>query len=313
MTFNKYKEYVMAKENSREITVSMENYKNHIASELSALVLRKTNFYDEAKDFLINHEKIEQKLSLDNYPFIENIQIAMKSNNLDSMKNCLAKYKETIDSNFYVYLESCVFNFEAKSLGQMFTANDVDDCVESLVDECYANIERLKGFIFKGLVQNKLEHLPVQLEVCLPKRLKAESVIAKFDYIIPIVLKFNFNDFHVEYITTELPSKAQKIQDNLMEFYNQKKKINKFVSGFLGDDSTKKAIYENKQKELALGMKTYLNKDVVIFKEPPKGNLDVWEVKIKNPSLFETIESYRLTEDAQIRWINLIRRHRNEK
>lgn len=313
MTFNKYKEYVLAKENSREITVSISNYRNYIASELSSLVLRKTNLYDEAKDFLINHQKIEEKLNRNNCPFVENIKISMKSNNLDSMKNCLMKHKESIDANTFVYLESCVFNYEAKILGQMFAAKDVDDCVESLVDECNSNIEKLKGIIFKGLLHSKIEHIPVSLEVCLPKKLKAESVVAKIDYVIPILLKFNLNDFQAESLTTELPSKAQKIQDDLIEFYNNKKKISKFVTGFLGDGPSKKAIYENKQKELALGMKTYLNKDVVIFKEPPKGNLDVWEVKIQNPSLFETVESYKLTEDAQIRWINLIRRYRNEK
>ena len=311
MTFSRYKDYVLAKQNSREITVSFDNYKNYVASELSGLVLRKTRFYDEAKDLLINHHQIEEKLS--NCPYAENIKIALKSNNLNSMKNCLSKYKEAIDSGLYVSLESSVFNYESKCLGQMFNAFDVDVCVQSLIDECQSNVEKLKGFIFKGLLNSKLEHLPVHLEVCKPEELKAEAVIARIDYILPIIFIFNLSNLCVESLNDELPPKVQKIHDDLLEFFNNKSQTNTFVTGFLADDSSNKKIYENKQKELALGMKTFLEKDAEVFKTPPKGNFDIWEVKIKNPTMFETIDSFKLTENAQIRWLNLIRRSRNEK
>ena len=311
MTFNKYKDYVQNKENSREITVSFDNYKNYLASELSGLVLRKTKFYDEAKDLLINHHQIEEKLS--NCPYSENIKIALKSNNLNSMKNCLAKYRETMDSGLYVFLESSIFNYEAKCLGQMFNACDVDICVQSLVDECESNVQKLKGFIFKGLLNNNLEHMPVHMEVCIPEGLKAEAVIAKIDYILPVIFKFNLNDLCAESLNDELPPKIQKIHNDLLEFFNKKNKINTFLTGFLADDCSNKTVYENKQKDLALGIKTFLDKHMTVYKKPPKGNFDVWEVKIKNPTMFETVDSFKLTENAQIRWMNLIRRSRHEK
>lgn len=309
MTFKKYSEFVAQKSKTNKFVVSTNIYKDFILAELSSLVLKDSKLFDEAKNYLINHEKINNLV--EGYPQASNIKIAMKSNNIQSMKKCLNDHSRNLNSEISALLETSIFNYESKIMGKRFNSSDVDTAIETLLDDCQQKIEKVKSKIYEGMKKFEID-FPVYIEVLIPTScLMAEAVCVKMDSIEPFFFHFPFDGTSVKSLTKELNLKYQKIHDNLLEFFNNKKVTNSIITAYIADND--KNFYEQKRIDLALGMKTFISKDTKIYKNLPEGNLNVWKIKLANPNAYELDESYTLTNDTQIRWIEPIRKKRDEE
>lgn len=314
MTFHKYSEFVAKKDNSREIVVSCENYKKFIQSELSSLVLRKTKLFDEAKKYLIDFYKIQEVLSQSNYPETEAFKIAIKSYDLTRIKDCLEQLKKYGNNKIISLIESNIFNFESKLLGENFDAKDVDISVDSLLNECDFILNKLCSKIYQGLQKIECSHYSVKIEACLPKSgVKVEAANVIIQSVIPLFFEFNLSDFTVQSFSSNLPEKIQLQHDDLMNHFIGKNKTPRIVSAYLAESSKLRKQLQEKQTELSLGMKSFLKKETVIYKIPPSGDHDIWKVKLNSPEIFENSNEYKLTNDAPIRWIELLKRDYSEK
>jgi hypothetical protein len=311
---HKYSEFVATKDNSREIVVSCENYKKFVQSELSSLVLRKNQLFDEAKKYLIDFYKIQDALSQSNYPEIEAFKIAIKSYDLTRIKACLEQFKKYKNNKTISLIESNIFNFESKLLGENFDAKDVDISVDSLLNECDFILNKLCSKVYEGLQHIECSHYPVKIEACLPKNgIKVEKANVIIQSVIPLFFEFNLSDFTVQSFSGDLPENIQLQHNNLMNCFIGKNKTPRVVSGYLAESSKSRKELQDKQTELSLGIKSFLKKETVVYKTPPSGDHDIWKVKLNSPEIFENSNQYKLTNDAPIRWIELLKRSYSEK
>ena len=308
MKFKKFADYLDGKETDASLIVRNDRYLSDVHAKLAGLVLRKNEFYDQAKVLLINPRMLDG-LSCD---FADSIRIAMASNNVESMKGCIGKHGDALDAKMRAYLESCIFNYESKVMGQMFTAHDVDLCVETLKGDCDLRIDKLAQHIRKCLRLAGMNHLEVDLEVNPSTALRAETVSATFGRIFPFTILFRLDDVLAESVSGDVSSLARHDHDRLMKHFGEKSVGINYFTGYLADDSGAKKFYEGKQKDMALGINTFMEKGSVLHENFPEGNFDVWRVKVKNPKMSMSDGRYKLIETAQLRWMHLIRRRRNE-
>lgn len=310
MSFVKYSEFVTQKSLGSQFHVSKERYREHIHAELSSLVLRKSSLYDEAKNYLINHQKINY--FLENYPYAHSIKFALKSNSVESMKRCLDQHAKNLDSKIRSLLETSIFNYESKILGKMFHASDVDVAVETLMDDCEQKIKNKQSKIAEALAICGID-FPVFIEVKKPvKSLIAENILLKIDSLIPFYYEVNLENNEVVSCTKDLHPKYQKLHDEILNNMMSNKK-NKLLHGYIIESFDERNFFLMKKQELALGMKCHLKKNTIIHRTMPEDNNDIWKIKLIDPEFYENDNCLQLTNDSQIRWIELVREKKNEE
>lgn len=309
MTFVKYSEFIAQKSLGSQFHVSKERYKEHIHAELSSLVLKKSDLFDEAKNYLINYRKIINLL--ENYPQAHSIGFALKSNSVESMKNCLHHHKENLSEKVRSLLETSIFNYESKILGNMFQAADVDIAVATLLDECDYKVRKKQSKISEALNTCGID-FPVFIEVKKPVKLIAENILVKIDSLIPFYYELNLENNDVTSHTKNLHQRYQKLHDDILNNMIFRSKSRLF-SGYIVENFTDRNLFLMKRRELSLGVKSHLKKDTIIHRTIPDDNNDVWKIKLIDPEFYENDNCLQLTNDSQIRWIELVREKKNEE
>lgn len=323
--FTSFNQFVSQKnEKKQEFTYIFDAYKEFLTINLSRLVLKNDGSLKECLSELIDKTKFRNELDCSGYPYSEALILSFENGNFQNMQQQLEKferwiYKNKKSENLMKLVESEFVNYHAITHKSKLDADDVDRIIESFMIKSKKILTEVSEHILDITAKNKWEKHNIQLECIVPNEgfISNECrVIIGDNYRSIFDVKKTNQGYEVSNIQfDEMPQDLYYQMQNLIDKIRESPRIKKVLSLYMNKPVSQRSFFENKKREISLGIKSHLSMGTVLTHfDHQKG--DLWKVKLDNTPMNQITKEeyvgYELLEDANIRWIELVRASNEE-
>ena len=320
-----YKKFASLKEiNQVDIIISTDSYKEHLLLNFSGLALKNSPEFVDAikKSYDIN--QIKNELHSVSYPEAEAIIIALNEGSSEGQEEHLQKlerwvYRKGKNDSVCKLVENMILDLQGISKRKTISPDQIDKTINSFVEKG-RNIAGELAFKIENIIKQTGFNFPVQIELLLPENdilpnSMRVTLGEEYKTIFDVTKKNNSYDVHgIQF--DEMPQSVYNQMQILIDKIKESPKIGKILSLYMSQPKNNRNLFEKKKRDISLGIKAHLNEGTLLSNLPNEEN-DVWKVKIDNVSISEKMREgdyilYQIHEDANIRWIELLR-SKNER
>lgn len=313
------------KSNHLIVGISLDSYRENLVTSLSGLVIKREDKSREAIFKIIDCDSIKETLLEINYPYLESFMICIEQGNAKKITNHLENlenwvYKNSFNKSFIDLVENEIRPFQAIICKRDLHPEDVDLVIDSLIQKSRTVIEEIASKIESSIEKLEWGSCPILVKALPSENWISES--AKIEFGSNVFSSFDLiktsHGYVVENILmNEMPEKLkQQIQD-LIQRLKESPKIKQVATLYMAKPNINRNLFENKKRQISLGIQTYLPKGTLLTNIPSHENDDIWKVKLENKNLLKYLQEgnftgYKLVDDSQLKWIELFRSKNEE-
>jgi|688.fasta_scaffold214338_2 hypothetical protein len=307
------------------VRMSLDFYRENLTTSLSGLVMKSDDKSRDALRRTIDCEKIKNALEEADYPFIESFMICLEQGNSKKILNHIQKiedwiFENSLDESIVNLIESEFWLYQSNILKKEIEPEDVDYAIESLTDKSTFVLEEMVLKIENELSKIEWDNHPIMIKALPSDKWIAEKARVEIgnQFVSSFDLLKETNGFVIENIVlSEMPERMKNQIQALMQRLKESPKIKQLVTLYMSKPVVNRDLFENKRKQIALGIKTFLPKGTILTNVPIDENQDIWKVKIEKINLLKSLQEgdvsgFKIIGESNLRWIELFRRQ-NEK
>lgn len=303
------KKYIENKE-SNLISVNIDPYKNKLYADLSSLLLKPCYAkINEIKKKFINVEKLYQDLSEINYPYKDQLCIAVSSSNIEKIQNAQNRFKEfyATKNNLHKQIESCLFDYQVTLISPDLQTEAVDNIFNSYLYEANQFLEELSQkieFIISKMPTWKNYEINLEAQQSEDFHLNECKIKVGNQFYCEILC--NLSEFEI--IKEE--NAPEELKNNIKELIRQLKenpKYNHVINLYMARPFSERAFYEKLKTEISLGYKNSLPNSVFLTDAPLVSNMDLWKIKTEQKYVKKIHGNFKIIGDElPIKWIERV-------
>lgn len=306
MSFNKYVEY------KKEIKtqVSIESYKNKLNEELIHLSNKPDIIkLDELKKNLVDENKISKLIEKFNYPYLEELRIALKTKNAKKIEKERKKISNFAEASEVI---SLLLFYESFFYLNEISMKDIKKIIESYEDQTTEKLFDWAAKIDESKEKIKWHNYPTILEALYPKNgfLPNEFLLTIGDkFNKKFIINLSSNKIKAINDEDDLPSSLKEDSENLAAALLKETVKNKVANLYMAAPKKDREKIENIKKELVLGIKQFLPFNSILYEEiiEKEDDFDIWKVRTDLNKLKKINDKYiALEEDVPLKWIKKI-------
>lgn len=306
MSFKKYVEY------KKEIKtqISIENYKNKLNEELIHLSNKPDIIkLNELKKNLVDENKISKLLGKVNYPYLEELKIALKTNDAKKIEKERKKISNFVETSEVI---SLLLFYESFFYLNKISMKDINKIIESYENQITEKLFDWAEKIEESKEKIKWHNYPTILEALYPEKgfLPNEFLLKIGDkFNKKIIINLSSNKIITIDDKEELPSSLREDSKNLAKELLKENVKNKVASLYMALPKKDREKIENIKKELVLGIKQFLPFNSILYEEiiEKEDDFDIWKVRTDLNKLKKTNDKYiTLEEDVPLKWIKKV-------
>jgi hypothetical protein len=271
------------------------------------------------KTFDVN--QIRRRMEEISYPHTEAFVISIQNGDplkiTKQIENVdLWVYRNSIQTDVVQFLEDIFLAYQSNVIKKTIHPNDVDKAVLSFVEKSRIVLGEMTSKIESIIDKISWNNHPIYIEALIPENdWIADTVrvyIGEF-YKSSFEIKKTNKGLKIENIIfNEMPQKMTDQIKNLISRLKESPNIKKILSLYMSQPSKNRNLFERKKRDISLGIKAFLPQGTMLTNLPYSESDDVWKVKIDDEGLMNNLQEgnivgYHLIEDANIRWIDLVR------
>ena len=320
--FRSYKEFFSQKNASKpEIIISLDQYREHVYVNLSGMVLKHDPIGRDALKKTFDVNQIRRRMEEISYPHTEAFVISIQNGDplkiTKQIENVdLWVYRNSIQTDVVQFLEDIFLAYQSNVIKKTIHPNDVDKAVLSFVEKSRIVLGEMTSKIESIIDKISWNNHPIYIEALIPENDwitdTARVYIGEF-YKSSFEIKKTNKGLKIENIIfNEMPQKMTDQIKNLISRLKESPNIKKILSLYMSQPSKNRTLFERKKRDISLGIKAFLPQGTMLTNLPYSESDDVWKVKIDDEGLMNNLQEgnivgYHLIEDANIRWIDLVR------
>lgn len=298
-----------------QVIFSLESYQQSLFANISSLLLKPSDKIEEVKKQILNISELELYLSEVLYPFSEELQIAIKSDNLNKIKQFHVKFQTwkkhyNLDEKILSKIDNLLYDYQTNLYSSNLNPEDIDKVVESYLCESRTMLKKLSNKISSSIdkIIEWKNHI-VKIEGLIPDYgFFINKAKVSIDESFCFEVKLNQN-FKVENIVEDvIPSHLKKLID-LIESKNASEKIKTL---YMSRPVFERKLFESRKRDVCMGLVAVLPKHITLSDLPAKNEgHDLWKVKVQEIDLYEHLneedcKEYQIIDDCSIKWLERV-------
>jgi hypothetical protein len=320
--FRSYKEFFSQKITSKpEIMISLDEYREHVYVNLSGMVLKHDPIGRDALKKTFDVNQIRRKMEEISYPHTEAFIISIQNGNpskiIKQIENLdMWVYKNSVQTDVVQFLEGIFLTYQSNIIKKTIHPNDIDKAILTFVEKSRTVLGEMTSRIESIIDKIPWDNHPIYIEALVPENDwvadTARVHIGEF-YKSNFDIKKTDKGLKIENIVfNEMPEKIIDQMKNLIARLKESPEIKKILSLYMSQPSKNRTLFERKKRDVSLGIKAVIPQGTMLTNLPYSEGDDVWKVRIDDEGLIRNLQEgniigYNLIEDANIRWIELVR------
>lgn len=313
------KNYIENKTKTK-IIFCLENYKQNLFANISGLLLKPNEKIEEARKQILNILQLELFLSEASCPFSEEMQIAIKSNDIKKIKQIHEKFRNwskscKLDENIFCRIDNSLFDYQSKFYSDRLNPEDIDKIVESYFCESQIAIKKLCNAI--NFCIDKIPnwgHHTIKIEAI---NQDDEFVVSKAkinigdysSFVVKIGREYNVENLNCD----EKYLKLKEDTESLKKMLEGKYKSDKILTLYISRPLCERKFFESSKRDVCMGLVSTLPKHITLKNMPIKSeNEDLWKIKVEEKNIYEILnegdfkEYQVIDENCSIKWLERV-------